>query len=720
MADDIVQYSGPPFLSNIRPPIQNELNNRAKRRIRPIAPFIKATPGFNFFKGDKNKPIFKGIADQIPGKEPWQFQMRDLYKSQNAFRPVAGITAFTVDYKNVTGAVRKAAMSWTVHSLADLERLAPYFLAPGRTLFIEWGWNEYRDEFGVTHGGSQFVDTTDKYTDYTLKTYYQKTQKNVLNSSGNYEGMIGIIVNYDMTMTPDGGFNCVTHVTSTGDLMGNISMTQQNFVDPNLKPSEATGGETPPQSDKKTKLPLTLRQYIDEWIDADLKVLMDGKQQHNVTLVRDFPKEDEVVVGFTNKENGNRSGIFLSWGYIEDYILSKYLQYANQDGQLVLYDSSLSRIRTHNWLRSTDLDFCIIPYPSNDSSNYFPPFELVDSVEGKRYANPRRIMINLDFFKSTFLDAKTVEDGIAKMFGKINDACANLWRFSIRTRDELNDNDKAHVIKEIVDLNFTDGQILNSPTLKAPFVFAIKSFNLRDQGETVRVTSIVRNISLTTKLSSDAALNVFYTANSNNQVVPGNENVLRSVWDYKLPGKKAVDDFVNTELTTDTPATQDDIRTKKAVIEARAEYEKEKADQKKDETVEEGDQAGWPEEMKKYLPLAKYGWSYTFNGTTADTLDKGRELMKTAAFDKGTANNSKPAVYEAVAPMHCEVELEGISGIRAGDIFTIDNLPQLYKEKGVFQVVNITHEVTRETWKTKLKASYRVQRTDLASNSSTP
>ena len=85
-------------------------------------------------------------------------------------------------------------------------------------------------------------------------------------------------------------------------------------------------------------------------------------------------------------------------------------------------------------------------------------------------------------------------------------------------------------------------------------------------------------------------------------------------------------------------------------------------------------------------------------------------MMKSAAFIKSTGGE-QPSVYEAVAPMHAEVELEGISGIRAGDTFSIDNLPQLYSTKGVFQVVNMYHEVTRETWKTKLKASFRVQRT---------
>jgi hypothetical protein len=51
-------YSGPPFLCNIRQEIQTELNTRAKNRLRPIAPFIKATPGFSYTANDKNKVVF--------------------------------------------------------------------------------------------------------------------------------------------------------------------------------------------------------------------------------------------------------------------------------------------------------------------------------------------------------------------------------------------------------------------------------------------------------------------------------------------------------------------------------------------------------------------------------------------------------------------------------------------------------------------------------------
>lgn len=722
-------WSGPPFLSNIRPEIQNELNQRASNRIRPITPFIKATPGFNFYAGYP-KPIFKGIADQIPGKEPWQFEMLRLYKSQNAFRPVAGVTALNVEYKNVTGAVRKATMSWVCHSLADLERLGPFFLAPGRTLLIEWGWNQYRDTAGNTHGGSGAVDTTDKYLDFTLRNYYAKVQQKVLNTSGNYDAMLGIITNYDITMNQDGGYTCITHVTSVGDLMGAISMTQQHFLDPNLQPKEKLTGTDilpPPEA------PLTLRQYIDDWLYADITAKFNsalGTGNMGVVQIRgDFNEDDIFIARFKNKTDGDKSGIFMSWGYIEQFVLDPYLPYTGPDGKFVRYYSKNSKIRTHGWLRSTDLDICLIPFPSGDQgNNALPNFQLYDSVEGKAYASPRRIMVNLDFFRTTFLDVKTVEDGIGKVFGKINDACGNLWQFSIKTMDEFSigrvgEEPASMCTKEIVDVNFTNARIVetikSSDILKKPYTFRIKSFLTTQNGITNRVVGIVRNITLNTKLSNDAALNVFYTANSRDNISIGNENVLRSVWNYHLPGKNEVDDFIPTgkqnPFFSAIVKTQDQLRNDQAVLEAKNQFEKEKTAKKTDEQRELGDQAGWPPELQKYLPLNKFGWKPNLQGAIADTLDRGRELMKSAAFlTFGTGDS--PAVYEAIAPMHAEVELEGISGIRAGDIFNIDNLPQLYTEKGVFQVVNMWHEVTRETWKTKLKASFRVQRTTGNSN----
>jgi hypothetical protein len=228
-------------------------------------------------------------------------------------------------------------------------------------------------------------------------------------------------------------------------------------------------------------------------------------------------------------------------------------------------------------------------------------------------------------------------------------------------------------------------------------------------------------------LSNDAALNVFYTANSKDSIVPGNENILCSLWNYNLPShnEEFTDVFIvgpvktpDVDASTEPGFVTESERQAAAKKQAAKEVGDAEAKQKASDALIYGDQAGWPDELKKYLPLdvaladhSEIGWRPAVAGG-ATNLDKGREMMRSAAL-LGT----DPSAYEAVAPMHAELELEGISGIRAGDIFTVDNLPKLYTDKGVFQVVNIMHEVTRETWKTKLKASFRVQRTTGNSNS---
>lgn len=102
--------------------------------------------------------------------------------------------------------VRRATINWTCFSTAQLEYMTAYFLVPGITCTLEWGWNHFNP--------SSLLDLTDisalkKLNDNPYPLY----TNNIYKSNGNYDILFGKITHFDYDIE-DGKIKCVTEITS--------------------------------------------------------------------------------------------------------------------------------------------------------------------------------------------------------------------------------------------------------------------------------------------------------------------------------------------------------------------------------------------------------------------------------------------------------------------------------------------------------------------------
>jgi hypothetical protein len=62
-----------------------------------------------------------------------------------------------------------------------------------------------------------------------------------------------------------------------------------------------------------------------------------------------------------------------------------------------------------------------------------------------------------------------------------------------------------------------------------------------------------------------------------------------------------------------------------------------------------------------------------------------------------------------VSNIDVSITIDGFSGFRAGECFQIDGIPEIYNQVGLFQIMNIKHNLTADDgWTTTLEASLRV------------
>ena len=96
----------------------------------------------------------------------------------------------------------KAKINWTCHSIEQLKAITPYFLTPLQSVIIEFGWNTFdqRSLINLSNFG-EILDIWDNH--------YRRYSRSMPPSKGNYEFMIGQIVNFEYTIND----NIITGMT---------------------------------------------------------------------------------------------------------------------------------------------------------------------------------------------------------------------------------------------------------------------------------------------------------------------------------------------------------------------------------------------------------------------------------------------------------------------------------------------------------------------------
>jgi len=165
------------------------------------------------------------------------------------FRPLPGIKDITSTYAGGMKAIRNATVNWSCFSLADLERLTPYFLSHGTSILLEWGWTS--DNVGQTFTMQEIKEGQ----------CYTNIQKKIFKNGGNYDAMCGIVKNYAWTLREDGGFDCTTDITSLGVNMIDSKVKQQLDLDYTLM--ETVKEETDKETKTYVLVPkVTMPKYI--------------------------------------------------------------------------------------------------------------------------------------------------------------------------------------------------------------------------------------------------------------------------------------------------------------------------------------------------------------------------------------------------------------------------------------------------------------------------
>ena len=154
----------------------------------------------------------------------------------------------------------KAKINWTCHSIEQLKAITPYFLTPLQTVIIEFGWNTFNQQslINISNFG-EIVDIWDNH--------YKRYSEYVPKSKGNYEFLIGQVVNFEYSVN-DNIITGITEVASRQLLYSGFRKdSQENIVKGKILDTE--GKLKDEEANFRTKYKLLVDTFVNNVTATD-------------------------------------------------------------------------------------------------------------------------------------------------------------------------------------------------------------------------------------------------------------------------------------------------------------------------------------------------------------------------------------------------------------------------------------------------------------------
>lgn len=198
-----------PFYKAIDSYIGAELKARTSSNnveLSKLVPWIKATSNL----GDRYSLGTETYSTLFDGGSS------DAYRNNSGdawrFRPNPIITDFSVDFAS-RGTLRRTTLKIKCFSPEQLNKVQTYFLEPGISCYIQWGWN-----YSVSGKKSVGPTAIDKNT--ILKYYRNASELNSIRAANNgcYDNFVGIISGGESTISGN-EFDVTIKLVSMGEVL---------------------------------------------------------------------------------------------------------------------------------------------------------------------------------------------------------------------------------------------------------------------------------------------------------------------------------------------------------------------------------------------------------------------------------------------------------------------------------------------------------------------
>ena len=137
--------------------------------------------------------------------------------------------------------LREATVKFECHNLDQLSILERLYMRPGYPCLLEWGLSPYLSNIKIddTHkinntipfisddilfftNPEQFIDKENKRDKDVQEAIQRLIREKKEAYSNNYDGIYGIVKNFNYSARQDGGFTCTTELIAIGEVLDSL------------------------------------------------------------------------------------------------------------------------------------------------------------------------------------------------------------------------------------------------------------------------------------------------------------------------------------------------------------------------------------------------------------------------------------------------------------------------------------------------------------------
>lgn len=709
--------------------------------------------------------LFNGVTNEIPsilpGVETVQRSgvgINNAWSGNNAYglggsdfglQPMPGILSATIKTET-RGTLKTGTVNIKANNKQQFEIINTLYLRLGYMMLLEWGNSCYYD-----NKGNFISDNTYSLADPFLRKTYDSNTASILGtkvtynnllkaveiqrekSCGNYDALIGKVVNFNWVFNKDGSYDITIIIRSTGDVIESLKVN--TLLPGNIATSSSAASSspsvtipvfgivvTPPASTTSppsTSPTLTGNETSEEVIQAYAqnntiaKHFNDIQQKlstfdENVSITlggTTIYKDDKKTVNYFSQQYSNSSPgsstnqYYVRLGAFLQFLENSIIPTVKGSGRLIDIDTDLNTNRIHTLPNqiSADPRICVFrktvnfyTTPSGTNTNSFELFPPIEAFNGRLM----NVYFNMVYILKLLNDLKD-KDGKVLIINLLNSmmtgfckATGNYNKISTRVNIETN---QIVFIDETVIPN--RDQFL---TNKSPVQFNVYGFS--DTGG-----SFVRDLQLKTGITPDLATMVTIGATAAGYVTGQDATLLSNL-------NKGTIDRIKPEVIS-PPATpkNKDIEENKKIIEVYKE-----AQEIFDNFVLDtnshpyssprSDVAGFA----ALLPSWNEDLYSNFTNTQVQLLEyEQKQSTNSIRLNAIGGNPYASSPNSGFLPFDLNLTMDGISGIKIYQKYFIDSrfLPANYPETMEFIIIGVSNTIQNNIWITNIE-SYAIPR----------
>jgi len=740
-----------PNFSDFKKHVKTELSNRVDNtlKVSQLNCWTKITSGVGMaMVSNPNYSLFKaaGSKSGIYGDSTSSGTIGTTWDgtaisetSGQGFRPSPVVSSMEIDEGSGTLS-RKASFSITAFTREQMETITEYYLEPGYSIFLEWGWNTPSGVGGVTKSTAGEIAK--------FQSSYVRNEKRK-DTNGHYDNYLGFITGGGVSIDGDKwviNVKCTGYTELPAYLLTSETGNQQEGEDAKINSASLFGTG---------------------WIAKSGAKLGEKRW---MAVFNALPKNRQTVAVkslYTKPGGFNEITSFYSYINFDDEVSEKINENTAHDGfwdfgkgdvevdgEKVDLEKGTKIIANDRFIRFSTLmiilnEIGIDGYQLGGDTANVVKFEVqtkyttcsafpkIFSMDGGRLfiPNPKAPKLSLNKI--------TGDSTLESLINDTYDASMGFSKFPQQNRKTLSSVEAGFgnpVTLEAGEWGYLNDLYVNFDFAKS--IIETPNFFIKDALYQILngISSAVNGmwnfqiLESPTKDKKSTELRVFEM----NSISSGKPT---TPYEFNLIGSDSV--FIDSSLDLDiSGAKMNQIigqrlsksgKTKGAKLNGNAsrlpgnlfsskpdklqvEIKKKEIPPKDKDTKDKDDKAAAKEQMlniilgkAKFYPNPKYEESDDLKGDLFGYCVLGAfndsslfSLLKHNMDEEA----SKKSTSSPLMPINFSFSIHGVSGIRRGDMFRVNGIPSMYRN-GFFQVLSVKHIIDGTTWKTEVTGGYR-------------